>query len=222
MEIMQPPSFVDGYEIHETNLNENGMLNEFYDKAYDTAPNPYVCIRMATMKTKDLGDGWNVSLLDPVKPTYKAEYFVILHKPLEHNSTQKVWRLTGYKRNMGDPLQYFNPVIKSKTDGLAVSKSLTKPKKENIMNKSQLIAKIATDAGLTKVQATAALQAVEVGIIEALVNGDEVTMVGFGTFKVTERKAKKGRNPATGEAIQIPAKKAPIFKAGEALKDAVN
>ena len=221
MEIMQPPSYVDGYEIHETNLSENGMLNEFYDKAYDTAPNPYVCIRMATMKTKDLGDGWNVSLLDPVKPTYKAEYFVILHKPLEHNSTQKVWRLTGYKRNMGDPLQYFNPVIESKTEDLADSKS-TKPKKENIMNKSQLIAKIATDAGLTKVQATAALQAVEVGIIEALVNGDEVTMVGFGTFKVTERKAKKGRNPATGEAIQIPAKKAPIFKAGKALKDAVN
>lgn len=222
MEIMQPPSYVDGYEIHETNLSENGMLNEFYDKAYDTAPNPYVCIRMATMKTKDLGDGWNVSLLDPVKPTYKAEYFVILHKPLEHNSTQKVWRLTGYKRNMGDPLQYFNPVIESKTDDLAASKSLTKPKKENVMNKSQLIAKIATDASLTKVQATAALQAVEVGIIEALVNGDEVTMVGFGTFKVTERKAKKGRNPATGEAIQIPAKKAPIFKAGKALKDAVN
>ena len=110
---------------------------------------------------------------------------------------------------------------KFKTDGLAASKSLTKPKKENVMNKSQLIAKIATDAGLTKVQATAALQAVEVGIIEALVNGDEVTMVGFGTFKVTERKAKKGRNPATGEAIQIPAKKAPIFKAGKALKDAV-
>ena len=177
---------------------------------------------MATMKTKVLGNGWNVSLLDPVKPTYKAEYFVILHKPLEHNSTKKVWRLTGYKRNMGDPLQYFNPVIKSKTDDLAASKSLTKPKKENVMNKSQLIAKIATDAGLTKVQATAALQAVEVGIIEALVNGDEVTMVGFGTFKVTERKAKKGRNPATGEAIQIPAKKAPIFKAGKALKDAVN
>lgn len=221
MDIIPPPSYVDGYEIHATDLSENGMLNEFYDKAYDTAPNPYVCIRMATMKTKVLGNGWNVSLLDPVKPTYKAEYFVILHKPLEHNSTKKVWRLTGYKRNMGDPLQYFNPVIKSKTDDLAASKSLTKPKKENVMNKSQLIAKIATDAGLTKVQATAALQAVEVGIIEALVNGDEVTMVGFGTFKVTERKAKKGRNPATGEAIQIPAKKAPIFKAGKALKDAV-
>lgn len=89
------------------------------------------------------------------------------------------------------------------------------------MNKSDLIAKIATDAGLTKTQATAALQAVEVGITEALVNGEEVTLIGFGTFKVTERQAKTGRNPQTGEAIQIPAKKVPTFKAGKALKDAV-
>ena len=89
------------------------------------------------------------------------------------------------------------------------------------MKKSDLIAKIATDAGLTKTQATAAMQAVEVGITEALVNGEEVTLIGFGTFKVTERKAKTGRNPQTGEAIQIPASKSPTFKAGKALKDAV-
>lgn len=89
------------------------------------------------------------------------------------------------------------------------------------MNKSDLIAKIATDAGLTKTQATAAMQAVEVGITEALVNGEDVTLIGFGTFKVTERQAKTGRNPQTGEAIQIPAKKVPTFKAGKALKDAV-
>lgn len=222
MDIIPPPSYVDGYEIHATDLSENGMLNEFYDKAYDTAPNPYVCIRMATMKTKVLGNGWNVSLLDPVKPTYKAEYFVILHKPLEHNSTKKVWRLTGYKRNMGDPLQYFNPVIKSKTDDLAASKSLTKPKKENVMNKSELIARIADDTGLTKAKATEVVDLIGKVITEALNHGDGLSIVGFGTFKVTERKAKKGRNPATGEAIQIPAKKAPIFKAGKALKDAVN
>ena len=106
----------------------------------------------------------------------------------------------------------------------AVSRSLTNPKtnqRKNSMNKSDLIAKIATDAGLTKIQATAAMQAVEVGITEALVNGEEVTLIGFGTFKVTQRKAKTGRNPATGETIQIPAKKAPVFKAGKALKDAV-
>lgn len=89
------------------------------------------------------------------------------------------------------------------------------------MNKSDLIAKIATDAGLTKIQATAAMQAVEVGITEALVNGEEVTLIGFGTFKVTQRKAKTGRNPATGEPIAIPAKKVATFKAGKALKDAV-
>ncbi len=89
------------------------------------------------------------------------------------------------------------------------------------MNKSDLIAKIATDAGLTKTQATAAMQAVEVGITEALANGEEVTLIGFGTFKVTERKAKTGRNPKTGEAIQIPAKKVATFKAGKPLKDAV-
>lgn len=219
MEVMRPPSYVDGYEIHETNLSENGMLNEFYDKAYDTAPNPYVCIRMATMKTKVLGNGWNVSLLDPVKPTYKAEYFVILHKPLEHNSTQKVWRLTGYKRNMGDPLQYFNPVIESKTDDLADSKSPTK--KENMMNKSELVKSIAKKSGLTETQANDAFKALTETVSEALGKGEDVTLVGFGTFKVTERKAKKGRNPATGETIQIPAKKAPVFKAGKALKDAV-
>ena len=72
------------------------------------------------------------------------------------------------------------------------------------MNKSELINHIATSAGLTKAQATAALQAVETGVIDTLANGGEVTLIGFGTFKVTERKAKKGRNPATGEAIQIP------------------
>ena len=90
------------------------------------------------------------------------------------------------------------------------------------MNKSDLIAKIATDAGLTKIQATAALQAVEVGITEALANGETVQMVGFGTFSVSQRKSRTGRNPQTGETLKIPAKKAPSFKAGKALKEAVN
>lgn len=89
------------------------------------------------------------------------------------------------------------------------------------MNKSDLIAKIANDAGLTKTQATAAMQAVEVGITESLANGEEVTLIGFGTFKVTERQARTGRNPQSGEPIQIPASKVPTFKAGKALKEAV-
>ncbi len=110
---------------------------------------------------------------------------------------------------------------KFKTDDLAASKS-TKPIKENVMNKSELIAKIAEKSGLNQKDAGKALDGLTQAVSDALANGEDVTLVGFGTFKVTERKAKKGRNPATGEAIQIPAKKAPIFKAGKALKDAVN
>ena len=109
---------------------------------------------------------------------------------------------------------------KFKTDDLAVTKS-TKPKKENIMNKSELIARIADDTGLAKAKVTEVVDLIGKVITEELKHGDGLSIVGFGTFKVTERKAKKGRNPATGEAIQIPAKKAPIFKAGKALKDAV-
>lgn len=90
------------------------------------------------------------------------------------------------------------------------------------MNKSELIAKIAEKSGLNQKDAGKALDGLTQAISDALANGENVTLVGFGTFKVTQRQAKTGRNPQTGEAIQIPAKKAPIFKAGKALKDAVN
>lgn len=90
------------------------------------------------------------------------------------------------------------------------------------MNKSDLINKIRTDAGLTTEQSTMALQAFEHGIIEALANGETVQMVGFGSFSAVERKARKGRNPKTGEAIDIPAKTAVKFKAGKGLEEAVN
>ena len=90
------------------------------------------------------------------------------------------------------------------------------------MNKSELVAHIATSAGLTKAQATAALQAFETSVIDTLANGGEVTLIGFGTFKVTDRAARTGRNPKTGEEIQIVASKVPTFKAGIAFKEAVN
>ena len=90
------------------------------------------------------------------------------------------------------------------------------------MNKSELINHIATSAGLTKAQATAALQAFETSVIDTLANGGEVTLIGFGTFKVTDRAARTGRNPKTGEEIQIVASKVPTFKAGKAFKQAVN
>lgn len=90
------------------------------------------------------------------------------------------------------------------------------------MNKSELIKNIATQAGLTQAQATSALQAFETAVIDELANGGEVALVGFGTFKVADRAARIGRNPKTGEEIQINASKVPAFKAGKALKEAVN
>lgn len=89
------------------------------------------------------------------------------------------------------------------------------------MNKSDLIDAIANEAGISKVAAGKALEAVTNAITSALRQGDAVTLVGFGTFSVAERAERQGRNPATGEAITIAATKAPKFKPGKALKDAV-
>jgi len=90
------------------------------------------------------------------------------------------------------------------------------------MNKADLIAKIAEEAELSKKVAEAALNAF-IGVVEgALKKGDKVQLVGFGSFEVRKRAARKGRNPQTKEEIKIPASKAPVFKAGKALKDLVN
>lgn len=90
------------------------------------------------------------------------------------------------------------------------------------MNKGQLISKIAEDAGLTKAQATAALDAVVDGVTGALKGGDKLTLVGFGTFGISARAARKGRNPQTGNEINIPAKNVVKFKAGKELTEKVN
>jgi DNA-binding protein HU-beta len=90
------------------------------------------------------------------------------------------------------------------------------------MNKAELIDAVASSADLSKSSATQAVDAVVDTITESLRNGDSVTLVGFGTFEVRDRAARTGRNPQTGEEIQIKASKAPAFKAGKALKDAVN
>lgn len=89
------------------------------------------------------------------------------------------------------------------------------------MKKAELAAIVAEKAGLTKKDADAAITAVIEGITEALVKGDKVQFVGFGTFEVRERGARTGLNPRTKETIEIPACKQPAFKAGKALKDAV-
>ena len=90
------------------------------------------------------------------------------------------------------------------------------------MNKAELVAAIAAKTGDSK-KATEALVNAFTGVVaEALAGGDKVQLVGFGSFEVRERAARKGRNPQTKEEIKIPASKAPVFKAGKALKDLVN
>ena len=90
------------------------------------------------------------------------------------------------------------------------------------MNKSDLIAAIAAKTECTKKDGEATLNAFVDVVTEALVKGDKVQLVGFGSFEVRKRAARKGRNPQTKEEIKIPASKAPVFKAGKALKDLVN
>lgn len=90
------------------------------------------------------------------------------------------------------------------------------------MNKSELIDAVAESADISKAAAGRAVDAVVESVTDALKNGDQVTLIGFGTFSVKERAARTGRNPQTGAEIQIAAAKIPSFKAGKALKDAVN
>lgn len=90
------------------------------------------------------------------------------------------------------------------------------------MNKTELVAEIAEKADLSKKDAEAAVRAFTDTVADALKKGDKVQLVGFGTFEVSERAARTGRNPQTGKEMKIPASKAPKFKAGKALKDIVN
>ena len=90
------------------------------------------------------------------------------------------------------------------------------------MKKVELVEAVAEKTGLTKAHTTRAIDATFATIVEALSKGDKVPVVGFGTFAVSERAAREGHNPRTGAKVSIPARKAPTFKAGSALKEAVN
>ncbi|MEO6611619.1 MAG: HU family DNA-binding protein [Chitinophagaceae bacterium] len=94
---------------------------------------------------------------------------------------------------------------------------VTKTLKKQIMNKAELIAKVADDAGVTKTQANAALDSFVEAVTKTLKGGGKVTLVGFGTFSVSKRAARNGRNPQTGEVIKIKARKVAKFKAGKEL-----
>ena len=90
------------------------------------------------------------------------------------------------------------------------------------MNKAELVAAVAAKTGDTKKAAEASVDAIVAAIKESLKKGEKVQLVGFGSFEVRKRAARKGRNPQTKEEIKIPASKAPVFKAGKALKEVVN
>ena len=89
------------------------------------------------------------------------------------------------------------------------------------MNKTDLVAQVASKANMTKKDVEKVLNTLFATIEEALKDGSKVQLVGFGTFEVRERQARKGRNPQTGEEIEIPATRIPAFRAGKALKDAI-
>ena len=90
------------------------------------------------------------------------------------------------------------------------------------MNKTDLVKVVAQKADMTQKDAEKAINALFDGIKDALAKNDKVQVIGFGTFEVKTREARKGRNPQTGKEITIPASKSPVFKAGKGLKDAVN
>lgn len=90
------------------------------------------------------------------------------------------------------------------------------------MNKSELIEAVAADAGIKKAQADRVIKAFTSAISAALKKGDSVAVLGFGTFKTSQRAARTGRNPQTGKELKIPSRKAPVFSAGKKLKDALN
>lgn len=89
------------------------------------------------------------------------------------------------------------------------------------MNKTDLIDKLADHTGLSKVDAKRAIEAFTAIVMDSLAEGEEVVLVGFGTFSISKRGARKGRNPQTGKEINIPARKVPKFKVGKAFKDVV-
>ncbi|UCC79181.1 MAG: HU family DNA-binding protein [Candidatus Zixiibacteriota bacterium] len=90
------------------------------------------------------------------------------------------------------------------------------------MNKDQIIEKVAEDVGITRSQASKAVKSMFDGIVTSLRQGNKVSVSGFGTFDISNRKARTGRNPQTGEEIQISASRVPKFKAGKAFKEALN
>ena len=105
---------------------------------------------------------------------------------------------------------------------LNCSNSLPRQLESIYMNKTELIAKMAEYANLSKAEAGRALKSFETAVVEAMQSGDKISILGFGSFETSKRAARTGRNPQTGKEIRIPEANVPKFKAGKALKDSVN
>lgn len=119
-------------------------------------------------------------------------------------------------------MDYYSPILVSrKNTKIVTNYNIENERKLKYMNKTELITAMTENAEISKKDAEKALTAFTNVVADALVDGDKVQLVGFGTFEVVERAARTGRNPQTGETIEIGASKSPKFKAGKALKDAV-
>ena len=118
---------------------------------------------------------------------------------------------------------YFKTIIKDiVVRGFSLTNFKTNSRGGIVMNKTELVAAIASKANISKKDAEASVKAFTEVVAEELKKGEKIQLVGFGTFEVSERAARTGRNPQTGAEMKIPASKAPKFKAGKALKDSIN
>lgn len=123
---------------------------------------------------------------------------------------------------MTNPLKGSITINASNLGGISQVYISENPEEEYNMNKTELVAAMAEKAQISKKDAEAALKAFTDVVAEELKKGEKIQLVGFGTFEVSERAARTGRNPQTGEEMTIEASKAPKFKAGKALKDSIN
>nr|AKN40743.1 DNA-binding protein HU [Vibrio tasmaniensis] len=151
-------------------------------------------IKSEAVYMRSLGDAKKSATRNATALTYKIEIGDIIDKPLAFRYATGKWDETEKPTN----------------------------KQGNEMNRKELVDHIAEKADINKKEADAALKAIIDGITTTLADGDDVTLVGFGAFKITHRAAREGRNPKTGEVIQISASKSPTFKAGKELKAQVN
>jgi nucleoid DNA-binding protein len=162
---------------------------------------------------------YNIRYLDKEKKTIKSETVYMRSLPAAKTSATNQATESTFKIEISDVV---DKLLAFRYATGKWDEELIKTEKGNEMNRKELVEHIAEKADINKKEADAALKAIIDGITTTLADGDDVTLVGFGAFKITHRAAREGRNPKTGEVIQISASKSPTFKAGKELKAQVN